>query len=63
MVYRKLEKDFPELGIAIDSKGHKWKLYEDRLESEKGVILPRFQTYNAFWFGWQAAFPNTVLVR
>ena len=38
-------------------------LYEDRLESEKGTILKRIHTFNAFWFGWKAAYPNTKLVK
>ena len=46
-----------------DNEGEEWTIHEDHLKNDKGEILNRFQTFNAFWFGWQAAYPNTVLIK
>ncbi len=48
---------------ATDRNGTRWTLYEDRLESAGGGVLPRLPAHRAFWFGWYAAYPNTRLVR
>ncbi|MEL6810204.1 MAG: DUF3179 domain-containing protein [Bacteroidota bacterium] len=49
---------------AIDSNGHSWTLFEDRLESEtEKIALDRFPTHNAFWFGYSAAFPHVTLIK
>lgn len=48
---------------AIDSTGEKWTIYEDRLEGANGKVLERIPTHRAFWFGYQAAFPNTKLIK
>lgn len=48
---------------AMDDTGTVWTIHEDRLETTSGETLPRLETFNAFWFGWQAAFPSTRLVK
>ena len=48
---------------AVDQRGVKWTLHEDRLESAAGDQLVRLPAHRAFWFGWYSAYPNTRLVR
>ena len=48
---------------VVDASGEKWTIYEDRLVSQQGRILQRIPTHRAFWFGYQAAFPDTRLVK
>ncbi len=55
---------YDKKSLAIDKQGNVWKLYENKLESIKSKdTLNRLHTYNAFWFGYFAAFPNTVLIK
>ncbi len=46
-----------------DSKGIEWKLIEDALIGPDGDTLTRVRSFNAFWFGWKAAFPDTKLIK
>lgn len=48
---------------VVDSNNKQWKIYEDRLERSDGKVLKRINTFNAFWFGWKAAYPETRLVK
>jgi hypothetical protein len=48
---------------AVDSQGGTWKITEARLTSNDGRELKRLPYHRAFWFGWQAAFPSTTLVK
>ncbi len=48
---------------AVDSQGGRWKITEARLTSDDGQELKRLPYHRAFWFGWQAAFPSTTLVK
>ena len=48
---------------AVDSNGGTWKIAEARLTSKDGRELKRLPYHRAFWFGWQAAFPSTELVK
>ena len=48
---------------AVDNRGGTWKIAEARLTSKDGRELKRLPYHRAFWFGWQAAFPSTVLVK
>jgi len=48
--------------VAIDSQGNRWFLQEDKL-SREGVELTRLPAHRAFWFGWQSAFPETILIK
>ena len=47
----------------LDNQGELWTLYEDFLENEMGRRLERVPTFNAFWFGWKAAYPETKLIK
>ncbi len=55
--------EYDQQFTATDKKGGSWTVYEDRIENKSGEIRPRIHTFNAFWFGWQAAYPNTKLVK
>lgn len=46
-----------------DSDGNSWTLHENYLESENGKTLKRLHSFNAFWFGWKAAYPGTTLIK
>ena len=46
-----------------DTEGKQWTVYEDRLENESGQTISRLSSFNAFWFGWKAAYPNTRLIK
>ncbi|MEX0287926.1 MAG: DUF3179 domain-containing protein [Flavobacteriaceae bacterium] len=48
---------------VIDSMGIRWTLYENEMVSDEGKKLIRIPTHNAFWFGYQAAFPETTLIK
>ncbi len=64
-VYEKGEIEFLEYdrdSTLTDSQGNTWTLYEDRLEYE-GKTLTRLPAHRAFWFGWHAAYPDTILIR
>ncbi len=54
---------FDQEATAKDNLGGSWTLSEDKLESSTGKVLQRVPTYNAFWFGWKAAYPDTVLIK
>ena len=56
-------KDYDRNRTAIDSNGNLWKLEEDNMISEHEPQLRRIPTYNAFWFGFRAAFPDTILMH
>ena len=55
--------EYDQQFTATDEKGGNWTVYEDRIENKSGEIRPRIHTFNAFWFGWQAAYPHTKLVK
>ncbi|MEM7381643.1 MAG: DUF3179 domain-containing protein, partial [Bacteroidota bacterium] len=48
---------------ATDTQGGKWNLSENELVSEEGKSLKRIATFNAFWFGYKAAFPGVKLIK
>lgn len=54
--------DYDQISLVSDTKGNLWKLEEANMISDQGVELKRIPTYNAFWFGFKAAFPNTLLI-
>jgi len=49
--------------LAKDTTGARWKVSESRLTAPDGRELKRLPYHRAFWFGWQAAFPSTELVK
>ena len=48
---------------AIDEQGNVWQVEEEWLMGKNGKRLARLPYHRAFWFGWQAAFPNTQLIK
>jgi hypothetical protein len=49
-----------------DETGRRWTVAEDalqRVETGPGQRLPRVTAFRAFWFGWFAQFPETLLVK
>ena len=48
---------------ATDSEGLTWTLREDALAGKDGARLERLPAHRAFWFGWYAAHPDTILIR
>ena len=48
-----------------DREGRRWTLSEEALilEGEESTRLPRVSAQRAFWFGWHAQFPDTVLIK
>lgn len=47
---------------VTDSNGDQWLLSEDKL-SGNGMELARLPAHRAFWFGWHAAYPDTILIK
>jgi len=50
---------------VLDSEGRGWVVAEDSLQAEfdPALALPRVSAHRAFWFGWYAQHPDTVLIR
>ena len=48
---------------VLDSVGGTWRMDEASLTSATGKSLKRLPAHRAFWFGWRAAFPMTLLVK
>ena len=50
---------------VLDSEGRGWTVAEDSLQAEfdPTLRLPRVSAHRAFWFGWYAQHPDTVLIR
>lgn len=47
----------------LDTSGKRWRMEEGSLLASDGRRLPRLPAQRAFWFGWQAAYPETALLR
>ncbi|MEO6221971.1 MAG: DUF3179 domain-containing protein [Vicinamibacterales bacterium] len=50
---------------VMDTTGHRWTVTEEALIPGGGARAPlqRVTAFRAFWFGWYAQFPDTVLVK
>ena len=50
---------------VLSDDGRVWTLTEDRLitAAGEGATRPRLPAHRAFWFGWHAAHPDTILIR
>jgi hypothetical protein len=55
----------PERPTLVDVEGRRWRVTEDALLSETlgSARAPRVPAQRAFWFGWFAQFPDTVLIK
>ena len=51
--------------IVKDTNGNKWIVLENKLIDEEQTQnnLERLHSFNAFWFGYQAAFPEVTLIK
>ena len=47
--------------LREEPPGIRWRVREDRLESEDGSVLERVAGHDAFWFGWFAFYPSTEI--
>ena len=54
--------DYDGNRIATDSQGREWQLSEAGLTHQSSE-LPRLPAHRAFWFGWHAAYPDTILIK
>ena len=57
------QKSWDKAATARDSEGNAWDVQEAQMANKKGEILKRLPAHRAFWFGWQAAFPDTQLIN
>ena len=60
--------DFPEqrAGATIsDAEGRTWRLSEAALilDGSPSTDAARVSAQRAFWFGWYAQFPDTILIK
>lgn len=51
----------PDAGAVLDSAGRSWQVTEGALIGPDDEKAPRINGHLAYWFGWYAFFPNTVL--
>ena len=51
----------PDTGTLLDSAGRPWQITEDALIGPDGARAPRVNGFLAYWFGWYAFFPQTLL--
>jgi hypothetical protein len=51
----------PEPSMLLDERGHVWALTEGALIGPADQRLSRLPGHLAFWFGWSAFFPDTLL--
>ena len=51
--------------MIADSAGRKWRVTEEALVAadDSSVRLPRAPAQRAFWFGWHAQYPETILIQ
>ncbi len=53
----------PVTGDLVDTTGRAWRMTEEALTLAGGSItLPRVVAQRAFWFGWYAQYPATLLI-
>ena len=46
---------------VIDEAGNTWQITEEALIGSDGSELPRINGHLAYWFGWFAFFPDTLV--
>jgi hypothetical protein len=50
-----------DAGILVDENGNTWMVTEDALLGPDGESLERIGGHLAFWFGWYAFYPDTLV--
>ncbi len=53
----------PQADIVMDEQGNIWQVTEDALVGPDEEIAPRLGGHLAYWFGWFAFFPNTLVYK
>ena len=50
---------------VVDAAGREWQVTEEALmlADDPSVARPRVAAQRAFWFGWRAQFPDTLLIK
>lgn len=51
----------PEADTVLDSSSQPWRITEEALVGPTGELAPRMSGHLAYWFGWFAFFPNTLV--
>ncbi|MDX1437348.1 MAG: DUF3179 domain-containing (seleno)protein, partial [Anaerolineales bacterium] len=51
----------PDEDILLDEQGQEWQVTEEALVGPDGETAPRLNGHLAYWFGWYAFFPNTLV--
>lgn len=46
-----------------DKEGQAWVVSEGAIRNDSGVVLRRYPSHRAFWFGWKAAYPKTQMIH
>lgn len=52
--------------VVVDGDGRRWRITEEALVPPDGTglgSLPRVAAQRAFWFGWRAQYPETLLLK
>lgn len=65
-VYERGAHDFSRVsadGDLVDTAGRRWTVTPEALLGPAGVRLARVPAHRAFWFGWVAQHPDTVLIK
>jgi hypothetical protein len=53
----------PQPGTLLDEQGKTWQVSEDALLGPDGETAERLGGHLAYWFGWFAFFPNTLIYK
>lgn len=51
----------PDADTVLDQAGNEWQVTEEALLGPDGEQLPRLSGHLAYWFGWYAFYPETLL--
>jgi hypothetical protein len=51
----------PQADVLLDEDGNQWQVTEGALLGPNGKTAPRLGGHLAYWFGWFAFFPNTLI--
>ncbi len=51
----------PDPYTVLDEDGREWQVTEEGLVGPDGETIPRLSGHLAYWFGWYAFFPETLL--
>lgn len=65
-VYKTKGKTFTHYdgeSAVTDMNGNEWEIAENELIGPREQLMERLPSHNAFWFGYQAAFPNVILIK